>query len=76
MASITMSASSSELDVVGPGAGGWVGSALAVPIANAESPITAPTNADNSLRIATPVILLLACAGLLFIAAQLDSPRS
>jgi hypothetical protein len=76
MASITMSASSSELDVVGPGAGGWVGSALAVPIANAESPITAPTNADNGRRIATPVILLLACAGPFFIGAQLDSPRS
>jgi hypothetical protein len=59
MASITMSASSSELDVVGPGAGGWVGSALAVPIANAESPITAPTNADNSLRIATPIAFSL-----------------
>jgi hypothetical protein len=76
MASITMSASSSELDVVGPGAGGWVGSAPAVPIANAESPITAPTTAGNSLRIATPVILLLASAGSFFIAAQLDSPRS
>jgi hypothetical protein len=73
MASITMSASSSELEVVGPGAGGWVGSAPAVPIANAESPITAPTNAGNNLRIA---ILLLASAGSIFIAAQLDSPRS
>jgi hypothetical protein len=56
MASMTMSASSSELDVVGTGAGGWVGSALAVPIANAESPITAHANADNSLRIATPIV--------------------
>jgi hypothetical protein len=76
MASITMSASSSELDVVGLGAGGGVGSALAVPIANAESPITAPATADNSHRIATSVILILACAGSFFIGAQLDSSRS
>jgi hypothetical protein len=77
MTSSTMSPSSSdEEDVVGPGAGGWVGSAPAVPIANAENPITAPATADNSLRIATPVILLLACARSFFIAAQLDSPRS
>jgi hypothetical protein len=66
--SMTISAKSSEVDVVaGPGAGGWVGSALAVPIANAESPITAPAAADNSHRIATPSF---------FIGAQLDSPRS
>jgi hypothetical protein len=64
MASNTMSARSSEEDVVGPGAGGEVGSALAVPIANAESPITAPATADNSHRMATPFA---------FIAAQVDS---
>jgi hypothetical protein len=67
MASITMSAKSSDEDVVGPGAGGGVGSALAVPIANAESPITAPAAADNSHRMATPFV---------FIGAQLESPRS
>ena len=72
-----MSAKSSDVDVVaGPGAGGWVGSALAVTIANAESPITAPAAADTSHRIATPSIPLLACAGSFFIGAQLDSPRS
>jgi hypothetical protein len=72
-----MSAKSSDVDVVaGPGAGGWVGSALAVPIANAESPITAPAAADTSHRIAAPFIPLLACAGSFFIGAQLDSPRS
>jgi hypothetical protein len=43
-----MSVNSSEEDVVGPGAGGGVGSALAVLVTNAESPITAPTTADNS----------------------------
>jgi len=75
--SITMSAKSSDVDVVaGPGAGGWVGWALAAPIVNAESPITAPTAADNSHRIAAPIIPLLACAGSVFIGAQLDSPRS
>jgi hypothetical protein len=63
MASITMSANSSDVDVVaGPGAGGSVGSALAVPIANAESPIAAPAAADNSHRIATVFIALLTCA--------------
>jgi hypothetical protein len=67
MASITMSAKSSDDDVVGPGAGGGVGSAPAVPIANAESPITAPAAADNSHRMATPFV---------FIGAQLESPRS
>jgi hypothetical protein len=52
-----MSAKSSDVDVVaGPGAGGWVGSALAVPIANTESPITAAAAADNSHRIATPFV--------------------
>jgi hypothetical protein len=56
MASITMSAKSSDEDVVGPGTGGGVGSALAVPIANAESPITAPATADNTHRIATPFV--------------------
>ena len=72
-----MSAKSSDVDVVaGPGAGGWVGSALAVPIANAKSPITAPAAADTSHRTATPFIPLLACAGSFFIGAQLDSPRS
>jgi hypothetical protein len=45
-----MSANSSEVDV-GPGAGACVGSALAVPIAKTESPITA--TADHSHRIAT-----------------------
>lgn len=55
-----MSASSSDVDV-GPGAGGWVGSALAVPIANAESPIAAPATAAHSHRIAS-FISLLACA--------------
>jgi hypothetical protein len=54
MASITMSANSSDEDVVGPGAGGCVGSAFAVPIAKAESPIAAPATADNSHRIGTP----------------------
>jgi hypothetical protein len=58
MASITMSAKSSDEDVVGPGAGGGVGSALAVPIANAASPITAPATADNNQRIATPFALV------------------
>lgn len=44
--SITMSANSSDVDVVaGPGAGACVGSAPAVPIANAESPIDAPVTA-------------------------------
>jgi len=56
---MTMSASSSGVEVVGPGGGGWVGSAPAVPIANAESPITAPATADNSRRIATPFIFPL-----------------
>jgi len=76
MTSITMSANSSDVDVVtGPGAGGWVGSALAVPIANAESPIAAPAIAANAHRIAS-VIPLLACAIPIPIAAQFDSPRS
>jgi hypothetical protein len=68
MTSITMSANSSDVDVdvvAGPGPGGCVGSALAVPIANAESPITAPATDDNSHRIATPFS----------IAAQLDSAK-
>jgi hypothetical protein len=56
MASITMSARSSDDDVVGPGAGGGVGSALAVPIANAESPITAPATVADSHRIAAPFV--------------------
>ena len=56
MASITMSANSSDEDVVGPGAGDGVGTALAVPIANAESPITALATADNSHRMATPFV--------------------
>jgi hypothetical protein len=56
MTPITMSANSSDVEVVGPGAGGWVGSALAVPIASAESPTTAPATADNSRRIATPFV--------------------
>jgi hypothetical protein len=56
MASITMSAKSSDEDVAGPGAGNGVGSALAVPIANAESPISAPATADNSHRMATPFV--------------------
>jgi hypothetical protein len=57
MTSSTMSANSSDVDVVaGPGTGGCVGSALAAPIANAENPITAP--ATNSHRIATPFSLL------------------
>jgi hypothetical protein len=64
MASITMSVNSSEEDVVGPGAGGGVGSALAVLITNAESPITTPATADNSHRMATPFV---------FIGAQLNS---
>jgi hypothetical protein len=59
MTSSTMSANSSDVDVVaGPGTGGCVGSALAVPIANAENPITAPATAANSHRIATPFSLL------------------
>jgi len=53
-----MSAKSSDVEVVGPGAGGWVGSAPAVPIANADSPITEPATADNTHRIATPFPLL------------------
>jgi hypothetical protein len=57
MTSKTMSANSSDVEVVvGPGAGGWFGSAAAVPIANAESPITAPATADNSNRMATPFV--------------------
>jgi hypothetical protein len=56
MVSITMSAKSSDEDVVGPGAGGGVGSALAVPIANAESPITAI--AANTQRIGSVIPLL------------------
>jgi hypothetical protein len=40
------------------GAGGCVGSALAVPIANAESPMSAPATAEKSHRIATPFRLL------------------
>jgi hypothetical protein len=67
MTSITMSANSSDVDVVtGPGAGGWVGSALAVSIANAASPIAAPAAAANTHRIVR----------LFSIAAQFDSPRS
>jgi hypothetical protein len=58
MVSITMSAKSSDEDVVGPGAGGWVGSALAVPIPSAESPIAAPATADNSQRIGSIIPLL------------------
>jgi hypothetical protein len=58
MASITMSVTSSDDDVVGPGAGGEVGSALAVPIANAESPITAPAAADNSHRMGSVIPFL------------------
>ena len=57
MTSKTMSANSSDVEVVvGPGAGGWFGSAAAVPIVNAESPISAPATADNSHRIATPIL--------------------
>jgi hypothetical protein len=67
MASITMSAKSSDEDVVGPGVGGWAGSALAVAIPSADSPITANATADNDHRIETPFV----CIG-----AQLDSPRS
>jgi hypothetical protein len=72
MTSITMSANSSDVDVVaGPGAGGWVGSALAVPIANAESPTAAPAAADNSHRIAAAFIALLACVPVrFFVGAQ------
>ena len=69
MTSITMSAKSSDVDVVaGPGAGGCVGSALAVPVANAESPIAAPAAANHSHRIAAvfirALIPLLTCAKL------------
>jgi hypothetical protein len=54
MTSKTMSANSSDVDVVvGPGAGGWFGSAAAVPIATVDNPMT--TTADNSSRIATPI---------------------
>lgn len=53
---MTMSANSSDEDVVGPGAGNGVGSALAVPIANAAIPTTAPATADNSHRMATPFV--------------------
>ena len=53
-----MSAKSSGEDVVGPGAGDGVGSALAVPIATAESPMTAPATAANNQRIATPFALV------------------
>jgi hypothetical protein len=56
MTSITMSANSSEVDPApGVGAGSGVGSALAVPIANTDSPIIAPANTQ---RIATPFTLL------------------
>jgi hypothetical protein len=57
MASITMSANSSDDEVAGPGAGGCVGSALAVPIANAAIPTAAQATA-NIQRIATPFALL------------------
>jgi hypothetical protein len=73
MASITMSARSSDEDVVGPGAGGEVGSALAVPIANAESPITAPATADNSHRMATP--FAFHCCSLIHAKLALDRIR-
>jgi hypothetical protein len=76
MTSITMSANSSDVDViVGPGEGGWVGWAPAAPIANAESPMTAPATADNSHRIATSVTSLLAYA-IISVGAQLDSSRN
>jgi hypothetical protein len=52
-----MSASSSDDDVVGPGAGGCAGSALAVPIAKADSPIDAPAKANHIHRIGTPFLL-------------------
>jgi hypothetical protein len=58
MALMTMSANSSDVDVVGPGAGVGVGSALAVPIANTESPIAAPAATDNNHRIEAPFPLL------------------
>jgi hypothetical protein len=82
MTSITMSANSSDVDVAGPGAGGCVGSALAVLIAVTESPITAPATAANIHRIASPdladtkSIPLLARAVPICIAAQLNSSRS
>jgi large conductance mechanosensitive channel len=68
MASITMSANSSELDVT-PGAGVGVGSALAAPIANVDRPMIAPATTQRS-----PVISLLASAIACFLAAQPDSP--
>ena len=52
-----MSANSSDDEVPGSGAGGCVGSALAVPIANAEIPTAAQATA-NIQRIATPFALL------------------
>jgi hypothetical protein len=58
MASITMSANSSEVDVVaGPGAGCGDGSAFATPIIKADSATAAPAT-TNDHRIATPLALV------------------